>query len=83
MIILIASVSILVAYFAAKAIFGDVYTGSAKVKTVDEISSTVIEPDPDIFNDKAINPAVSIQINGSEATEDTDTGEQAQQTDTE
>lgn len=76
MIILIASVSVLVAYFAAKALFGDVYTGSAKVKTIDAISSAVIEPDPSIFNERAINPAVSIQIDGTDRVEsDQQTGE--------
>jgi len=65
MIILIASISVLVAFFAAKSIFGDVYTGSAKVKTIDAITSTIDPPNTDIFNKKAINPAVQVQINGT------------------
>ena len=65
MIVLIASVSVLVSYFVAKAIFGDVYSGTAKVKTIDEITSTVTEPSTDIFNSSAINPAVQVQINGT------------------
>ena len=63
MIILIASVSVLVAYFVARGIFGDVYSGSAKVKTIEIIDSTIVAPSPDIFNSKAINPAVQVQIN--------------------
>lgn len=66
MIILIASISVMVAFFVAKSIFGDVYTGTAKVKTIDKIDSTIVEPSSDIFNKDAINPAVQVQINGTE-----------------
>ena len=65
MLILIASVSVLIAFFVAKSIFGDVYTGTAKVKTIDKIDSSIIEPSADIFSKNAINPAVQVQINGT------------------
>lgn len=65
MIILIASVSVIIAFFVAKSIFGDVYNGTAKVKTIDRIDSFVGKPSPDIFNKNAINPAVQVQINGT------------------
>jgi len=65
MIILIASVSVLVSYFVAKSFFGDVYSGSAKVKTIEKIDSKIDEPSTDIFNSNAINPAVQVQINGT------------------
>jgi len=65
MIIFIASISVLVAFFVAKSIFGDVYNGTAKVKTIDKIDSVIVEPSPDIFNANAINPAVQVQINGT------------------
>lgn len=65
MIILIASVSILVSYFVAKSFFGEAYSGTAKVKTIDAIDSSITEPSPDIFNKNAINPAVQVQINGT------------------
>lgn len=70
MIIFIASISMLVAYFIAKAIFGGVYDGSSRVKVIDSISSEVVQPDPAIFNKNAINPAVQVQVTGTE----TDTG---------
>lgn len=73
MIILIASVSVLVSYFVARSIFGDVYNGAAKVKTIDRIDSTIIEPSADIFNKNAINPAVQVQINGTGSGSDTTT----------
>jgi hypothetical protein len=66
MIVLIASVSVLIAFFVAKSVFGDVYTGSAKVKTIDKIDATIIEPSADIFNKNAINPAVQVKIDGTE-----------------
>jgi hypothetical protein len=64
MIILIASVSILVAYFVAKSVVGDVQNQSAKVKVAEPISSTVDQPDPRIFNTNAINPTVEVIIGG-------------------
>jgi len=73
MIILIASVSVMVAFFVAKAIFGDVYSGTAKVQTIDRIDSKIVEPDPSVFNKDAINPTVKVTINGdgSESTSTT------------
>ena len=65
MIILIASVSVLIAFFIAKSLFGDVYTGSVRVKTIDKIDAVIVNPNPDIFNKNAINPAVQVQINGT------------------
>jgi len=62
MIVVIASIGMVIAFFVAKTIFGDVYNGSAKVKTVDPISSSVEEPSADIFNKNAINPAVQVNI---------------------
>jgi len=62
MIILIASVSVLVAYFAAKAIVGDVQNQSVQVKTTEPITTEVPEPDPTVFNKDAINPTVEVII---------------------
>lgn len=66
MIILIASVSVIVAFFVGQSIFGNVYNGSARVKTIDKIDSSIVAPSPDIFNKDAINPAVQVQINGTQ-----------------
>lgn len=64
MIILIASISVLVAYFVAKAILGDVQNQSVKVKTAESITSEVSEPDKSVFNTNAINPTVEVIIGG-------------------
>lgn len=65
MIVLIASVSVVVAFFVAKSIFGDFNSGKVTVKTIDLIESTIVEPDTKIFNENAINPAVQVEINGT------------------
>ncbi len=62
MIILIASVSVMIAYFVAKAVIGDVGSQSVKVKTTDKITTDIQEPDPSVFNSSAINPTVEVII---------------------
>jgi len=62
MIILIASLSVLVAYFVAKAVIGDVKAGTVKVKTAERITTEVVQPDPTVFNSNAINPTVEVII---------------------
>lgn len=69
MIILIASVSILVAYFVAKTVIGDTQNESVQVKTADPITADVTEPDPTVFNKKAINPTVEVIIGGDQSSE--------------
>ena len=64
MIILIVSISVLVSYFVAKSIIGDVGNQSAKVKTIDPISAELADPDPKVFNTNAINPTVEVTIGG-------------------
>ena len=67
MIILIASISILVSYFVAKAIVGDAQNESVKVKVSDPITTTIVEPDTTVFNADAINPAVEVIIGGEKS----------------
>lgn len=70
MIILIASISILVAYFVARAIPG--LKGGADetvmVKTADPIQPNVVEPETTTFNTQAINPTVEVTIGGKSST---------------
>lgn len=62
MIILIASLSVIAAFFATNAVFEGIASENATVKTVEEISPDVADPDPAIFNENAINPAVEVQV---------------------
>lgn len=62
MIVLIASMSMLLAYFIGKAVVGDVNEEAVQVKTIDPIETEVTEPDETVFNDNAINPTVEVII---------------------
>lgn len=62
MIILIAAVSVLIAYFVTKGILGDAASEPVSVDTIDKIESSVVPPSDTIFNANAINPAVEVQI---------------------
>lgn len=67
MIILIATVSVMVAFFVTRSIVGTPSSEVTKVKTIEKIDSTITPPDTAIFNQNAINPAVKIEINDSAA----------------
>lgn len=67
MIILIATISVMVAFFVTRSIVGTPSSETVKVKSVERINSTITEPDTAIFNQNAINPAVKIEINDSAA----------------
>ena len=68
MIILIASISVGLAFAAVSAIPGLKDSGDpVKVKTIEEYSSSLEDPDPSIFSEAAINPTVDVTIGGSQA----------------
>lgn len=80
MIILIASISMVVAYFVVKSV--PIFQSSGepkKVATFEQISPSVQEPDPDVFNDGAINPTVEVIIgtnaSGSDGSKPNATGQ--------
>ena len=62
MIVLIASVSVLAAFFITKSLFGGEANQPVTVKVIDRIDPTVGEIDTKFFNENAINPAVEVQI---------------------
>lgn len=66
-IVLIALISILVAYFVTQSVLGGASNESVKVKSIDRIESTFQDPSTTIFNAQAINPTVEVKItnNGS------------------
>lgn len=66
MIILIATVCILVAFFVTRGIMGDVSSEEVSVPKVEAIEPTITPPDTAIFNSNAINPAVEVQLNGTD-----------------
>ena len=66
MIVLIASVSIGVAFAAVSAIPGLKTSDElVKVKSIDEYPATLEDPDAAVFNRNAINPTVDVTIGGA------------------
>ena len=61
-IILIASISVMVAYFVADAVIGKPSSKNETVPAATPISAAVESPDPNIFNKDAINPTIEVQI---------------------
>ena len=65
MIILIASVSVMLAYGIVSAIpILKPSTKAVQVKTIEPYTSKVEDPDPAVFNRDAINPTVDVTIGG-------------------
>jgi hypothetical protein len=62
MLVLIAGVGILIAFFATKALLGDPSDDKITIYVTTAVDSSIIDPDPDIFHDKAINPTVEVII---------------------
>lgn len=65
MIILIASVTVIIAFVVANQIsFLKPPEKGQKVKTIEKITSSVEEPSPKVFNAEGINPTVQTVIGG-------------------
>jgi uncharacterized membrane protein YgaE (UPF0421/DUF939 family) len=62
MVVLIASISVVLAFFVSQSLLGDDYAESAQVDTIEKIVPTIVEPSKNIFNPDAINPTVPVQI---------------------
>ncbi|HCR56008.1 TPA: hypothetical protein DIV49_03470 [Candidatus Saccharibacteria bacterium] len=71
MIILIASISVGLAYATVSAIPGlQLSDDPVQVPTMERYSADVKEPDPAIFNEDAINPTVDVTIGGQSTSDD-------------
>lgn len=67
MIILIASLSVMVAFMIANSLpFLKVDDTGVQVDKIDSITEEVVEPDSTVFNDKAINPTIQSVIGGGD-----------------
>lgn len=62
LILVIVGLVVLVTYSAANALFGQAALQPTNVKKADLIGTSVVTPDPAVFNKDAINPAVTITI---------------------
>lgn len=68
LIILIAASSAIITYIAASTVLKNYTQQTTKVPVVEKITSDIVKPDPNIFNEDAINPSVPVNIenNGSQ-----------------
>ena len=60
--IMIAIASTAIAYFLGNAFLGDPNDESVSVSYMDPIAATVAQPDPEVFNNEAINPTVEVFV---------------------
>ena len=62
LIIVIAAVSMVIAYFGGNALLGDPAEKHEDIIYMDQISSELPEPDPETFNAYALNPTVEVYV---------------------
>lgn len=68
----VAIIGVVAAYFVCNIFIGDIEP--VKVKTVDaSVSATLANPDPEVFNYRALNPTVEVYV--GECTEYNESGE--------
>jgi hypothetical protein len=59
----LAIVGVIVAYFICNILVGSFTTGDYTVKTIEtEVSADITDPDPSIFNYRALNPTVEVYV---------------------
>lgn len=62
LILVVVGVVVLATYSIINVFFGQAALSPVKVDKATKISSTVTDPDPEVFNKDALNPAVSVTI---------------------
>lgn len=62
MVILVAFISIVAAFFLSNTLFGNLKEQSVDVKTIDTYSAEFIKPDIKVFNKEAINPTIDVIV---------------------
>lgn len=62
LIVVVVGLVVFVTYFVANALFGQTSLQPVYVKKASQIQTTIVQPDPLVFNKDAINPAVTITI---------------------
>lgn len=73
-LVLIVSLTLVIAFLVVKALFGEPKNEALKVEKAQPISSSIVQPSSAIFNHDAINPTVVIQI-GNPANQQPFTGQ--------
>ncbi len=66
-LILIAGIGTIAAFFVCRMILGDPNQATTKFKTINRtISSSLVDPDPEVFNSTAINPTIEVYVGDCE-----------------
>ncbi len=65
LLIVIVAISLGISYFVGKAVLEQFVQSDTEVERTDAISSEIVPPSQNVFNDQAINPAVPINIGDS------------------
>ena len=63
-IIIIAVVGTMASYFCVNSMLGDPDEASEQITIIDEITPDLEKPDPELFNESALNPTVEVEIDG-------------------
>ena len=66
MIGIVAAIGTLVAATSLNFILGDPDLKYEKIKTIKAVSSELKEPDPEIFNNEAVNPTIEVYVGSCE-----------------
>lgn len=87
MIVLVASICMMITFFAVRSFFGNITNRERNVPTIEPISDGLEQPSKLIFNTNAINPTVEVYVendvlsgadgtvqNQTESTNQTDSG---------
>ena len=62
--IIAAIAGVIIAYFVCNIFIGPIE--DARVKTVEPVSTNLVDPNPEVFNYKAINPTVEVYVGDCE-----------------
>lgn len=65
-VVLIASISVILAFIGTNAVFENIVAEEVTVKTIEKVDTEFVQPDDAIFNENAINPTVEVKINTGE-----------------
>jgi len=61
-VVLVAIVSTVVAAMVVNSLLGDPNEEKVTIEYMDIISADVLEPDEEVFNDRAVNPTVEVYV---------------------
>ena len=62
MIVLVAAISVALSYFLGNAILGNPNDRVEELSYIETVSGTVESPDPETFNEGAINPTIEVYV---------------------